>query len=207
MEVTLDYYLDKLASTEPAPGGGGASALVGAIGVALGCMVCNLSIGKKKYEEYENINTEVCNKLQSKINAFGLLSKNDAEVLMPLINAYKLPANTEEEKKHKEVVMEGLLENAANVPIKVMEEAIETIELIGDIGNTTTKLAKSDLGVAASTIESCLRSSILNVYINTKGLKNREKAILINQKAEKLLDYGIEKCTYIYNDIKNQIKN
>ena len=190
----------ELASSSPVPGGGGASALVGAIGTALGSMVANLTIGKKKYaaaEEELKALKEKCTLLQSEL--LELIDK-DAEGFAPLAAAYRLPANTEEEKLHKQQVLEAEGINACSVPIKIMEtccEAIDAIEIFAEKGSV---MALSDAGVGALFCKAALEGASLNVFINTKSLQDRTKAEELNAKADKMLEHG-KKAEEIFSKV------
>lgn len=128
-EKNCKEFVDFLASAEPVPGGGGASAYVGALGVALGSMVCNLTIGKKKYENVQDDIKRIFDKaalIQQELLAFV---EKDAEVFEPLSKAYGLPRGSEEEMEKREEVLEKALKLACSVPIKIMEKALDALEL------------------------------------------------------------------------------
>ena len=129
IKYSCEMFVDVLASKEPTPGGGGASALVGASGVALGHMVGELTVGKKKYadveEEIKRLMVE-SEELQSQLLQ---LVQKDAESFEPLVKAYRLPKNTEEQRIEKERIVEQELRNACEVPFEIMEKCVEGIEL------------------------------------------------------------------------------
>ena len=128
--MELEKFLTELSSGAPVPGGGGASALGGALGAALGQMVANLTAGKKKYAQWEADIQDYLKRLEDLKVRFLRLAEEDEEVFAPLAEAYRLPAGTEEERRHKETVMEERLLNASLVPLKLMETAVETLSLI-----------------------------------------------------------------------------
>ena len=123
-EKKICEYLEVLSSKAPVPGGGGASALAGALGNALGQMVVNLTVGKKKYAEVEEEMQEYLERLKTMQQEFLHLSDRDAEVFAPLAECYRLPSATPEEKEHKETVMEEKLLDASMVPVEIMEKAL-----------------------------------------------------------------------------------
>jgi len=130
-EKSCIEFVEVLASKSAVPGGGGAAALVGAIGMALGSMVCNLTIGKKKYAEYEESVKEILvNAGQIEKNLLNMIDQ-DAECFLPLSKAYGLPTSTEEEKKIKEETMENALKVACEVPISI-------VRVCFDLPNTAT---------------------------------------------------------------------
>ena len=129
--VPCNEFVEVLASKAPVPGGGGASALVGAIGTALGNMVGSLTVGKKKYADVEEEMYELKGKMRQALQTELLqLIERDAEVFEPLSRAYGMPRNTEEEKAEKARVMEIVLKDACSVPMEIMEKCCEAIDLI-----------------------------------------------------------------------------
>lgn len=180
-------FVTVLASKAPIPGGGGASALVGAIGTALGNMVASLTVGKKKYADVEEqmyILKEKADNLQKELLE---LVGRDAEVFEPLSKAYGMPKNTEEEKIEKERVMELALREACSVPLEIMYKCCEAIELHSEFAHKGSSLAVSDAGVGVVFCKAALQGASLNVFINTKAMKDREYAEKINLEAKNLL--------------------
>ena len=186
--VPCNEFVEVLSSKAPAPGGGGASALVGAVGTALGNMVGSLTVGKKKYaaveEEIYDLKAK-CDKLQAELLA---LVERDAEVFEPLAKAYGMPTETEEEKAEKARVMEIVLKDACSVPMEIMEKCCEAIELIKEFAAKGSALAVSDAGVGAAFCKAALKGASLNVYINTKSMADKEYAAQLNAKADAMLE-------------------
>ena len=183
--------VEVLASNAPVPGGGGASALVGAIGTALCNMVGSLTVGKKKYAAVEAEISGLMEKATELQNALLELIEKDAEVFEPLSRAYGLPKETEEERAEKARVMEGCLRDACSVPMDIMRRCCEVIDLIGVFAEKGSVLAVSDAGVAAACCKGALKGASLNVYINTKSMKNREYAEELNKECDGMLaKYG-----------------
>ena len=177
-------FVEVLASNAPVPGGGGAAALVGAIGTALGNMVGSLTVGKKKYADVE---AEIialkakCDGLQN-----DLLDQvpADAEGFEPLAKAYGIP----KDDPNRDKVLEEATIVACAVPMKIMELCCEAIEAISVFAAKGSRLAVSDAGCGAVCCKAALQSASLNVFINTKSLKNREVAEEMNAKANGMLD-------------------
>ena len=186
--VPCNEFVEVLSSKAPAPGGGGASALVGVVGTALGNMVGSLTVGKKKYaaveEEMYDLKAK-CDKLQAELLA---LVERDAEVFEPLAKAYGMPRETEEEKAEKARVMEIVLKDACSVPMEIMEKCCEAIELIKEFAAKGSALAVSDAGVGAAFCKAALKGASLNVYINTKSMADKEYAAQLNAKADAMLE-------------------
>lgn len=200
--VQCDEFVTVLASKAPVPGGGGASALVGAVGTALGNMVGSLTVGKKKYADVEAEMWELkgkCDKLQAELLT---LIERDAEVFEPLSKAYGMPRETEEEKAEKARVMEIVLKEACSVPMEIMEKCCEAIDVIVEFAAKGSALAISDAGVGVIFCKAALQGASLNVFINTKSMKNREYAEELNAKAEAML----AKYTVLADEVFAQVR-
>lgn len=198
-------WVDRLASKASVPGGGGASALGGALAAALGQMVANLTVGKKRYADVEE-EMQQClfalNILQMELLA---LADKDAEVFAPLAEAYGMPAGNEEEKAEKERVMEERLLAASQVPLLMMEKAAGVLDFVELLAEKGSKMAVSDAGVAAQFARAAITGAVMNVYINTKSMKNREKAEELNAKARRLLQEGTKKADTVYDSVLKKL--
>lgn len=204
--MTIQEFLDVLSSKEPVPGGGGASALAGALGNALGQMVANLTIGKKKYAQVEDEIKELAERMKGIQGQFTALADQDAKVFAPLAKCYSLPSGTEEEKAYKAEVMEARLLDASLVPMEIMEKAAEMLEIMDILADKGSRMAVSDVGVGVQFIRTALLGAVMNVYINTKSMKNREKAEEMNEKAERLIREGTEAADRIYQKVLEQLR-
>ena len=204
--MTIQEFLDVLSSKEPVPGGGGASALAGALGNALGQMVSNLTIGKKKYALVEDEIKELAERMKGIQGQFTQLADQDAKVFAPLAKCYSLPSGTEEEKAYKAEVMEARLLDASLVPMEIMEKASEMLEIMDILADKGSRMAVSDVGVGVQFIRTALLGAVMNVYINTKSMKNREKAEEMNEKAERLIREGTEVADRIYQKVLGQLR-
>lgn len=204
-EKKICECLEVLSSKAPVPGGGGASALAGALGNALGQMVVNLTVGKKKYAEVEEEMQEYLEHLKTMQQEFLHLSDRDAEVFAPLAECYRLPSATLEEKEHKETVMEEKLLDASMVPVEIMEKALELLEILDVLADKGSRMAVSDVGVAVQFTRTALLGAVMNVYINTKSMKNRVKAEEINQSAKRMVKIGTSQADEIYEKVLAQL--
>ncbi len=199
-------FVEVLSSKAPVPGGGGASALVGALGTALGNMVGQLTLGKKKYADVEediSILMEKASKLQE---ALLILVEKDAEVFEPLAKAYSMPKETEEEKTEKENVMAQVLRDAAEVPLEIMRKCCQVIELQGEFAAKGSRLAVSDAGVGVIFCKSALQGASLNVFINTKSMKDRELAEKIDREADEMLREYTMKADEIFAAVFHELR-
>ena len=178
-------FVTVLASNEPAPGGGGASALVAALGTALGNMVGSLTVGKKKYADVE----DEIKALMKECDDLQLLDQvpADAEGFVPLAKAYGIPKDdpTRAETLEKATII------ACQVPMHIMELCCKSLDAIKIFADKGSRLAVSDAGCGAVIVKSALQAASLNVFINTKTLQNREVAEEMNAKCLGMLDtYG-----------------
>lgn len=184
---TCAEFVRVLATKAPVPGGGGASALCGAIGTALGNMVGSLTVGKKKYAAVEDDIKAMqaqCDAIQAELLN---LVERDAEVFAPLAAAYGLPKDTEEQRTHKEAVMEAALKSACEVPLEIMRQCARAVELMEGFAAKGSRLAVSDAGVGAALCRAALEGASLNVFINTKAMKDRDAAAKFDAEADALL--------------------
>ena len=194
-------FVDVLASKAAVPGGGGAAALAGAIGMALGSMVCNLTTGKKKYAQYEEAIQEIlvkAGKLQEEL--LSMIDK-DAEGFYPLSKAYGLPTSTEEEKQYKAETMEKCLKVACEVPMNIVRLCHDSIKLHEELVDKGSKLAISDVGCGVQCLRAAILSAQLNVIINVNSMKDREYAQKIDRECNQLVEDGVKICDEVYKKV------
>jgi formiminotetrahydrofolate cyclodeaminase len=200
-------FVSELASAAPVPGGGGASALVGAIGTALGGMVASLTVGKKKYADVQEEIIALQNKCITIQEELLSLIDKDAEGFAPLAAAYGLPTETQEQRDHKAAVLEEEGVKACDIPLQIMGKCCEAIDAIEIFSEKGSRLAVSDAGVGALFCKSALEGASLNVFINTKALKNRDKARELNKTANDMLSAYSAKAQQIYEKVAGGLKN
>ena len=191
-------FVNALSSKAPVPGGGGASALVGALGTALGNMVGSLTVGKKKYADVE----EEIFALKAKCDALQTELLNqvaaDAVGFEPLAKAYGIP----KDDPNRDAVLEEATVTACAVPMHIMELCCQAIDAIEVFAAKGSRLAVSDAGCGAVCCKAALQAASLNVFINTKSLKNRDTAAELNTKANTMLDTYCAKADAIYNMVR-----
>lgn len=205
-EQRIDEFLEILSSKQPVPGGGGASALAGGLASALGLMVGNLTVGKKKYADVEEDVQDMMRRLEQLQKDMVCLADRDAEVFAPLAAAYGLPSGTEEERAHKEEVMEKHLLAASMVPMEIMEKAYEMLKILDGLEQKGSVMAVSDVGVAVQFARTALTGAVMNVYINTKSMKNADKAMELNQRADELMEKGTKQADHIYEKVRTRLR-
>lgn len=200
-EMNLNQFLEQLASAAPVPGGGGASALAGALGIALGNMVGSLTVGKKKYAAVEDEIRELNGKAAALREELLELVEKDAEVFEPLSKAYGIP----KDDPGREEVMARVLKDAAEVPLAIMKKCCQALDLITVYAEKGSVLAVSDAGCAASLCRAAMESAALNVYINTKSMADRQLAESLNGEVFAMLqEYG-QKADAIYQSVSGRL--
>ena len=205
-EMVTEEFLAELSSKKPTPGGGGAAALGGAAGVSLGQMVINLTLGKKKYADVEEEMKELLEQLETLKAEFLHLADEDARVFAPLAAAYGLPGTTDEEKKRKAEVLEGHLLTVSLVPLHVMEDAQKALVIMDILAEKGSRMAVSDVGVGVQFIRTALTGAVMNVWINTKSMKDREKAEELNRQADEMMRSGTAAADAVYQKVENALR-
>ena len=191
---TLEKFTKRIASKEPAPGGGGASALVASVGVALGDMVGELTVGKKKYADVEDELKELMSKAQSLRAQLLDCIDEDARAFEPLSRAYSIP----KDDPTRDEVMEECLRNAAGAPLHIFDITCECIELVQEFAAKGSKIVISD----AATGVAILKGAV-NVKVNTKLMKDKEYAASINKHVDDKMDSYSKLADEIFSSIYN----
>lgn len=205
LEKSCIDFLEKLSSKEPVPGGGGACAYVGALGIALGSMVGNLTLGNKKYQDVEVEIRELLVKSEAiKIELMKLVNE-DAEAFFPLSQAYGLPKNTEEEKIERDKIMQRALIGASQVPLNIVRCCGKAIDLLEEYSKKGTRIAISDVGVGVYFAKAALLGAKLNVLINTKLMKDQGLKKTIETELNELVEKYTEKADEIFLNVEKSI--
>jgi formiminotetrahydrofolate cyclodeaminase len=190
-EKSCETFAAELAGASPVPGGGGASALVGAVGVALGGMVAALTAGKKKCAAAEEDMLRLSREAETlRLDLLALVQK-DAEAFEPLSRVWRMPNGTDIEKAERQTLLEDALKAACVPPLLIMRKCCEAIALHGIFAEKGSRLAVSDAGVGALLCKAALAGASLNVFINTEGMADRAYAARVNDEADRMLaEYG-----------------
>lgn len=202
LEKPATQFLSELSSNAPVPGGGGASAAVGAFAAALGMMVTNLTIGKKKYADYEEEVKAVRDRLEGLRDQLIDLVDGDAVAFEPLSKAYSIPKDDPE----RDTIMENALYEASVVPMSIMETVFAAAKELEILVAKGSKLAVSDVGVGILFAQAAIEGASLNVYINTKSMKDRERAAALDAKADAIIAEGAALKARIYDGVLAAIK-
>lgn len=204
-ELKVSEFIGLLASKAPAPGGGSAAALEGAIGAALGAMVCSLTIGKKKYAEHQELVTASNDSLNALASKYLDVMQRDTEAFNIVSAAFALPKGTESEKAARSAAIQEGLKVCTKTPFEMMELALETLKVVASLVGKSNAGASSDLGVAALSLRSAIQGAWLNVLINIGSIKDVELVNDYRAKGEKLLAESLKIADGIYNDIVAQM--
>ncbi|MDO4545661.1 MAG: cyclodeaminase/cyclohydrolase family protein [Bacillota bacterium] len=200
-KMDLDNFLEELASKRPVPGGGGASALTGALGIALGNMVGSLTVGKKKYADVTIEMISLNEQADALRRELLELVEKDAEVFEPLSKAYSIP----KDDPSRDEVMAKVLKEAAEIPLTIMRKCCEALELIAAYGEKGSAIAISDAGCAAAMCKAALESAALNVYINTRSMADKELADKMNEEVGMMLDIYGHMASEIYGSVSGRL--
>ena len=195
-------FVTVLASNEPAPGGGGAAALVAALGTALGNMVGSLTVGKKKYADVEAEILALKGKCDLLKNELLDQVPADAEGFVPLAKAYGIP----KDDPNRAAVLEDATVTACRVPMHIMELCCESMDAIAVFAAKGSRLAVSDAGCGAVIVKAALQAASLNVFINTKLMTDKTHAAALDAQADALLSEYVPKADTVFAQVTKQLR-
>ncbi len=197
-EKTLTQFMDELASSAPAPGGGSVAALAGAMGAALVSMVCNLTVGKKKYADVQDEIKAILEQSEALRKELMELLEADVAAYSEVAKAMKMPRETEEQKAARTEALQKALKHATEVPLKVAEACVKVMELCRPVAEKGNVNAVSDAGVGVVLAEAGLRSAALNVLINLGWIKDETFVAEKRAQLDKLLEGKMELKEEVY---------
>lgn len=200
-ELSCKDFSYELSSKKPVPGGGGAAALAGSLGLALNMMVANFTKGKKKFIQYEKQHEEILKRSEElRVELLNLVEK-DAINFEPLSKAYSMPSTTDEEKNLKENEMQKCLKIACRAPLETMDLVYEGINIHDELTEIASLNIISDIGVGVQLLKAALNSAYLNVLININSINDDVYVNDIKKKTSILLDNGNKKADEIYSKV------
>jgi glutamate formiminotransferase/formiminotetrahydrofolate cyclodeaminase len=205
LDKSLQEYFNDLSSSSPTPGGGNVAALCGALSASLGTMVCNLTIGKKKYADVENEMLGIKAKLEAYQKEFFTLAEKDNKAFDKVMEAFKLPKETDSDKELRSKKIEEATIGAADVPIlviKLCKDILIPLKIVAEKGN---KNSLSDAGVAVSVLKAAVQSAYLNVLINCASMNNQTFAKEMQKSSDILLEEIEFEAAAIFNLIVKSI--
>ncbi len=198
----MEQFLENLASAAPAPGGGGAAALAGALSAALASMVANLTLGKKKYAAYEPEIRELLSRTQGLRTELFAFIERDARAFEPLSRAYGIPKGT----PGREETLEAALHAAAMPPLELLETLGEVPPVCERLLVIGSRLAMSDVGCSASLCRAAAECAALNVRVNTRLMRERAYADGLDARAEAALERIAASCAAVYETVHRTLK-
>lgn len=205
VEQTVASFVDLMGSDAPAPGGGSAAALEGALGAALTAMVCALTQGKKKYAEYAEQACEVGKKADALKARYVDVIDRDTQAFNAVSAVFQMPKDTDEQKAARAAAMQEALKGCTKTPFEMMELALETLELTDSIVGRSNDSAASDLGCAALSLKAAVQGAWLNVLINIGGLKDQEFSSKYRKDGEVLLERAVNLADSIYEKVLSSL--
>ncbi len=198
-------FIEELASASPTPGGGGASACVGALASSLASMVGNLTAGKKAYADVED---EVCaslDRLAALRARLVALVDEDAGAFEPLAAAYRLPKATPQEAAAKNAALQQALGGACEVPLDIMRAVADVVDEVEYLAEHGSRMARSDAGAAAAFARAASDGASLNVYINCASMDDAACAAHYREQADSLLASTRERCDKLFAAVKEAV--
>lgn len=201
IEMKVSEFTDVLSSLEPAPGGGSTAALEGALGAALTAMVAALTVGRKKYAEFEPLVVEVEKKANAlKARLLDVIDR-DTEAFNAVSAVFAMPKETDEQKAARKAAMQEALKGCTKTPFEMMELILGALELADSIVGRSNASAASDLGVAALSLKAGVQGAWLNILINIGGIDDTAFAEEYRQNGQKILDKALPMADRIYETI------
>lgn len=186
VDLTVKEFLNKVAGSDPVPGGGSIAALNGAVASALAAMVANLTIGKKNYEEHEELMNHIASLALREKDVFIADIDRDSEAYDAVFACFKMPKATDEEKAARSAAIQEATRHAALIPMEVARKALEVMPVIADIARLGNRNAITDACVAMMAARSAVLGALLNVRINLGGLKDKEFVQGLQAEADRI---------------------
>ena len=205
-EAPCTDFVAQLSSKAPVPGGGGVAALAGALGTALGGMVCSLTTGKKKYAEFEEDIQRILARTGELQDRLLRLIDEDAENFYPLSQAYGLPKDTEEQKKVKEETLQKCLKVAIQGPAEIMRVCHEAVVLEEELADKGSKLAISDVGCGVLLLKGAIQSAWLNVIVNLNCITDDAYCSALREELVPLMEKDCAVCDAVYEKVLGMLE-
>lgn len=202
---SIASFTDALNSKSPVPGGGGVSALAGALAACLGGMAAHLTIGKKKFIPVEDELKAHLALLTEHAEALLACIDEDAAAFEPLSRAYGLPAETDAQKSEKQQVLERCLWAAAQPPLKILRIGAGVTQTLHAMSANVSKLVQSDVGCAAAMARACVQCAALNVWVNAQLMTDEEKSKQLYDQSRQLLRQSVVQCDAMVADVEETL--
>ncbi len=204
-DIAVEPFLEALASRSATPGGGSAAAIIGAMGASLVSMVCNLTIGKKKYAEVEDEMKDILAKAEALRVKLTAMIEDDVKAFDAVMGAYGMAKETDAEKEARDKAIQAALKQATEVPLRCCQAAREVIDLAATASDKGNLNVISDAGVGVLSAHAALRSAALNVYINAKMIADKSFVDAKLSELESLLDGAAATTEKAYDIVQGKV--
>ncbi len=181
-DKTINEFLEVAASSSPTPGGGNVSAVTATNAAAMVCMVANLTIGKKGYEDYQDQAKEILENTMKIMEKLKELTQKDIDAFNKYMEAFRMPKNTDEEKEKRKQALQEAAKNATIVPLEISKACLEILVEAEKLSKFGNKMAISDVGVGAYIAEACVKAAMYSVDINLPSIKDEEFVKKVTQE-------------------------
>lgn len=205
-DLTVKEFLDKVACSDPVPGGGSIAALDGALASALATMVARLTVGKKGYEESEEVMQHAQTITVRLLDEFIALIDKDSEAYNAVFACFKLPKATDEEKAARSAAIQAATRQAALIPLEVARKALDMMSIIADVARLGNRNAVTDACVAMMSARSAVLGALLNVRINLGSLRDEEFVLQLQSEADKLEQVACQKEKELLDAINQDLR-
>lgn len=200
---SLDSFMERLASSSPAPGGGAASSMVALVGASLNSMVAGLTLGKKGYEGSQKIMETIGKRSDDLAKELRQLMKQDEEAFNLIVGAWKMPKSTEEEKGARQKELEKATRLAIEVPWKIAAVSQEILRTAAQLVTYGNKNAITDAGCSLEFSLAAVKGVFQNIKINLKSIKDMEKVESENMK----MKFFLEDCNETYQKAMKELES
>lgn len=209
MEMTVEEFVNELASNSPAPGGGSVAALSSSLGAALASMVFSLTVGKKIYNEYDDSKKKLIDDSLAEAGSlkerFLNLIDEDTKAFNKLMAAFKLPKNTDEEKAVRSQKIQEGYKGATEIPLKTARETMKIFDILKVASEFGNPNAVSDAGVGAMIAMTGLEGAVMNVRINLSSIKDEDFVKRVSDECEKLVKDAYKKKEIIIKEVNSKL--
>jgi methenyltetrahydrofolate cyclohydrolase len=205
VKMNIKMFLDELASSSPAPGGGSVAALSGALGAALSSMVCNLTREKQGYEAVQDEIGEILQRSEDLRKQLTELIDQDTEAFNEVMKALKMPKETEEQREHRRLAMQNAFKHAAEVPLETARKCVQILDVARVVAEKGNKNSISDAAVSALMAQTGVQAAMLNVRINLCSIKDTEYAQKVTSELHELLQNAMEKSSGILGIVEKSL--
>lgn len=206
VELTVTDFLNKVAGSDPVPGGGSVAALNGALSAALAAMVAHLTIGKKGYETHEELMQRIAETTSKQQEEFTADIDRDSQAYDAVFACFKMPKATDEEKAARSAAIQEATKHAALVPMQVARNACALMPLIAEVARLGNRNAVTDACVAMMAARSAVLGAVLNVRINLGSLKDKEFAAQMQAEADELERRACEQEQKLLGEINQTLR-